>query len=208
MTKKGNFFWASYADLMTSLFFIMLVLFVLTVVMLKRQAKATEEQLKKIENIQKSIQNIDSNYFVYSEQYKKHVLNIIIQYGAYQFDPHQLSYEERLELLKAGKSIKSFVERNNFNDVGYLIIIEGQSSKDGFFKNNLENNDVISFNRALWLKKFWEENNLDIGSLSNCELIVAGSGEKGVPRFFPDIPPANQRFLIHIIPKFGQIITK
>lgn len=208
MSKKVNFFWASYADLMTSLFFIMMVLFVLTVVMLKRQAKATEEQLKKIENIQKSIQNIDSNFFTYNEQFKKHVLNIFIQYRAYQFDPHFLSTDEQLKLLKAGNSIKKFVSKNNFNDVGYLIIIEGQASKDGFYKTKLDNNDVISFNRALWLKKYWEENNIDIGSLNNCELIVAGSGEKGVPRINPDTPPANQRFLIHIIPKFGQIKMK
>ncbi len=55
MSKKANFFWASYADLMTSLFFIMLVLFVLTVVMLKRQARATEEELKKIQEIASAI---------------------------------------------------------------------------------------------------------------------------------------------------------
>ena len=44
MSKK-SFFWASYADLMTSLFFIMLTLFVLTIVMLKRQSEATETEL-------------------------------------------------------------------------------------------------------------------------------------------------------------------
>lgn len=52
--KHNSFFWASYADLMTSLFFIMLVLFILTTVMLKRQVdeiekvkEATEEQMEK-----------------------------------------------------------------------------------------------------------------------------------------------------------------
>jgi hypothetical protein len=210
MSKKGIFFWASYADLMTSLFFIMMVLFVLTVVMLKRQARATEEQLEKIKNIQQSIANIDSNYFSYNVIYKKHVLNISVQYGAYEFDPHLLPDQQQRSLIAAGKSIMQFVERNSFNDVGYLVIIEGQASNDGFNKNNLENNDVISFNRALWLKKFWEEdsNGIKIDNFKNCELIVAGSGEKGVPRISPDLPPSNQRFLIHIIPKFGQIETK
>jgi hypothetical protein len=207
-SKNESFFWTSYSDLMTSLFFVMLVLFILTIVLLHNKIKATEEQLKKIQNIQESIQNIDSIYFTYNDLYKKHVLNISIQYGAYKFDPHTLSFEEQLKLLNAGKSIKNFVDRNSSNDIGYLIIIEGQASNDGFCINKLENNDVISFNRALWLKKFWEENNLDIGSLVNCELIVAGSGDKGVPRLYPDIPPANQRFLIHIIPKFGQIKMK
>ncbi len=48
--KKESFFWTSYSDLMTSLFFVMLVLFVLTVVLLnkkmieiKRITDATQE---------------------------------------------------------------------------------------------------------------------------------------------------------------------
>ncbi len=58
MSKK-SFFWASYADLMTSLFFIMLTLFVLTIVMLKRQSEATETELNKIREIQNAVSNID-----------------------------------------------------------------------------------------------------------------------------------------------------
>ena len=46
--NKKSFFWASYADLMSSLFFIMLVLFVLTVVMLQKARQATEAELEKI----------------------------------------------------------------------------------------------------------------------------------------------------------------
>ena len=49
--KKNDYFWVSFSDLMTTLFFVMLVLFVLTVVYLKiEQAKtqATLEQFKKI----------------------------------------------------------------------------------------------------------------------------------------------------------------
>jgi len=38
--KKNDFFWVSFSDLMTTMFFVMLVLFVLTVVYLKlEQAK-------------------------------------------------------------------------------------------------------------------------------------------------------------------------
>ena len=45
MSKKPTFFWASDADIMPSLFFIMLVLFVLNVVMLQKQ-KAKIQDLK------------------------------------------------------------------------------------------------------------------------------------------------------------------
>jgi hypothetical protein len=51
MLKKQSFFWASYADLMTSLFFIMLVLFVLTAVILKKQARASEQAIEKINQV-------------------------------------------------------------------------------------------------------------------------------------------------------------
>ena len=50
MKKKGeSFFWTSFSDLMTSLFFIMLVLYVLTYIMLKKKERElvnTVEDLK------------------------------------------------------------------------------------------------------------------------------------------------------------------
>jgi len=46
--KKDNIFWISYSDLMTSLFFVMLVLFVVTIGYLKFNLETTEEQLETI----------------------------------------------------------------------------------------------------------------------------------------------------------------
>ena len=48
MPKRAKIFWTSYADLMTSLSFITLVLFVLAIAMMKRKAAATEKQLTTI----------------------------------------------------------------------------------------------------------------------------------------------------------------
>ncbi len=81
MSKKTNFFWASYADLMTSLFFIMLVLFVLTIAMMKRQQKATVEQLKRIVEIQNSVKELDTRYFYYQDEYKRFSLKEQIQFA-------------------------------------------------------------------------------------------------------------------------------
>jgi hypothetical protein len=53
--------------------------------------------------------------------------------------------------------------------------------------------------------KFWKENNVGLDTLKNCEIVIAGSGVKGTPRDEPDIPPANQRFLITIVPKIGEM---
>ena len=55
MRNKKDSFWLSYSDLMTSLFFIMLVLFIVSIVKMKginaelnRTANATKKQLEKI----------------------------------------------------------------------------------------------------------------------------------------------------------------
>ena len=78
--KKESFFWASYSDLMTSLFFVMLVLFVLVIVLLHNKMKDNirligeqEKELiekRKMDEITKSTQNIDATYFDYNTQYK------------------------------------------------------------------------------------------------------------------------------------------
>ena len=85
--------------------------------------------------------------------------------------------------------------------VQYLLIIEGQASKDNYLFN-----DELSYNRALALKKFWKDSLITFDP-KQCEVIVSGSGASGDLRMEPDIPgnEKNQRFLIHILPKPGII---
>ena len=217
MSKKREFFWASYADLMTSLFFIMLVLFVLAVVMFKNEQKELEKQkekaivkaktLDKIKEIKESIGKINKEYFEYNEKYKKHILKIEnIEFKKRSYDINDLSQKVKNNLIKAGQAIKNKIDEisrsNKSQDIQYLIIIEGQASKTGSTQDNF----TLSYNRALTLKRFWKENNLDFeneNEIKNCELIVAGSGEGGSPRDLID--EKNKRFLVHIIPKIGKI---
>jgi len=201
MSKKSSFFWASYADLMTSLFFIMLVLFVLTIAMMKRQQKATEAQLKKIIEIQNSVKELDTTYFSYQEEYKRFSLKKQIQ-----FDPAQsvIKVQYRDYLLDVGRNIESLIERLQTkyknNDIKYMIIIEGMSSNDIY-----KYNDELSYQRALSLYKLWNQNNIHFDP-SFCELQIAGSGTKGVGRFEGvKNEYKNQQFLIQIIPKIGKI---
>ena len=44
MAKKESYFWTSYSDLMTSMFFIMLVLFVLAIALLHRHMDEIEKE--------------------------------------------------------------------------------------------------------------------------------------------------------------------
>ena len=74
--RKESFFWTSYSDLMTSLFFVMLLLFILTIILLhkrmvqaQRGEAATKAQLEKISELENSIKNIDTVYFGYDNEY-------------------------------------------------------------------------------------------------------------------------------------------
>lgn len=207
--NKRSFFWASYADLMSSLFFIMLVLFVLTVVMLQKQMKeiervkeATQAEINKIKEIQNAISNIDSTYFAYNAEHKKHILKIDVGFQTNSADITDINEDTRQQLLNAGKAINRFIEEAcQKYKAQYLLIIEGQASKDDYVRNN-----ELSYERALALVNYWKSNGVYFNS-EQCEVIVSGSGQDGTLRIQPDVAGnvKNQRFLIHILPKPGVI---
>lgn len=207
--KKRDFFWLSYSDLMTSLFFVMLVLFVLVYTMQNKmigELRVKEAELERIKEIEDAVNNIDKRYFVYDSINKKHILNIDFRFAKGSYDFFTTERDVRPQFIEAGKAIKRLLEKFPIEqNIKYQIVIEGQASKDGYNADEFRNNDVLSYHRAQALLRLWKLNNLDIDKMSNCELIIAGSGEQGVPRLTPDIPPSNQRFLISIIPKIGQM---
>ncbi len=199
--KSSSFFWPSFTDLMTSLFFIMLVLYVLTYVKLKNQQRATEEQLNKIKEIQSAVQELPSDFFLYQPKYKRFSLNRQIQFslGSSQIEPGDVRY-----LLNVGFSIEKLIRklkaRYTNENIQYLIVIEGMASKDGYLFN-----DELSYKRALSLSHFWRENGI-IFDPNICEVQIAGSGTGGVGRYLMKGEEyLNQRFLIQIVPKIGNI---
>lgn len=202
MTKKNDsFFWTSYSDLMTSLFFVMLVLFVLTVTLLHVRNKATEEQLRKIKEVEKAIQSIDTKYFEYRPEYKKHILKIEVRFNSGSSDMDNIDNFTKLELAYAGLSIQNFIRQNSKDNIQYLLIIEGQASRD-LFTLNYE----LSYERALALKKFWESRSISFGS--TCEVLISGSGDgrlSGTDFMRETLERNNQRFIINIVPKYGVI---
>ena len=205
--KNRDFFWLSYSDLMTSLFFVMLVLFVLVYTMQNKMIGELGEkgrELDKIKEIEKTVNSIDTAYFKYDNENKKHILNMQFLFPRGSDDISSIIPDKRLDLIKAGNIIKKLIlkypEKEN---IKYLIVIEGQASKD-----NWPGNDDLSYHRAQSLIKFWEQNDIGLNKLKSCEVIIAGSGERGIPRTQPDIGNANQRFLITIVPKIGKMKSK
>ena len=66
--RKESFFWTSYSDLMTSLFFIMLTLFVLVIVLLHKRMEVTESKLDEINKVVNSNKDLNSKYFYYRKK--------------------------------------------------------------------------------------------------------------------------------------------
>lgn len=198
--KKESFFWTSYSDLMTSLFFIMLVLFILVIVLLHKRMEVTEDQLKEIKKVEQSTKDLSQEYFQYRPDYKKYILTIQVRYPTGKSDLQDIvssnKQSQLRRLAKAGHEIQSFLKSHSENQ--YILIIEGQASKDNYLYNY-----ELSYQRALALMRFWiEDSNITFGN--NCEILISGSGdgkldthsmrETGDER-------ENQRFLIHILPK-------
>ena len=196
--KKESFFWTSYSDLMTSIFFVMLVLFILTIVLLHNKMVATQSQIDKIKEIEEAVNKIDSTYFDYNNVHKKHILKIRVNFHRGESDINTLDYYTQNELIKAGRSIQNTLKNINheYPKIKYLLVIEGQASKDNYNRNY-----ELSYERALALRKLWSDNRIDFGS--NCEVLISGSGIGGPMRENKEY--LNQRFLIHIIPKPGII---
>lgn len=214
--KKESFFWTSYSDLMTSLFFIMLTLFVLVIVLLHKRMEATERQLEAIKKVEASTKALDkSDYYAYKKEYKKYVLDVRCFFDVLKSDLADLQTDTE-KLKKAGLELQSFLSKNSGNQ--YLLIIEGQASRNSI--SQTDQNYRLSFQRALTLMKFWKDIcHIDFGT--NCEIQIAGSGDgrynfgftdgENNPRF-KELDNTlmrergmneyeNQRFVIHIIPK-------
>lgn len=214
--KKESFFWTSYSDLMTSLFFIMLTLFVLVIVLLHKRMEATEKQLEEIKKVEASTKELGrTKYYAYRPEYKKYVLNVWCYFAQLKSGLADLQTNAQ-DLRNAGIEIEQFLTRNKDNK--YLLIIEGQASRNS--PDWTERNYGLSFQRALTLMKFWKDTcKIDFGA--NCEIQIAGSGD-GRYNFgytggenterFKELDATlmrerggkekdNQRFIIHIIPK-------
>ena len=221
-------FWPNYVDIMTTLFAIMLVLFCVTFTHFKitnDQLKRAQDSLnayvrdyKELLSIYEIVENIDTAYFEFKKEYVKHIFKINVTYQTGQFELDRLAADDsnpleaqrlRDEIFKAGVVIKQTIENlqnkeNLKQDIKYLVVIEGQAPKDGYNQNDYMNNNVLSYQRAWKLTEFWKSRGIDFTKMDKCELLISGSGEKGVPRESGN-EIYNQRFLIHIVPVIGNI---
>lgn len=168
---------------------------------------ATQEQIDKVNEINEATENLDPNYFVYDPLHKKHKLNFDVKFKIEDDNIGNISRIEREKLLSVGKALQTFIDSASINNpqVQYLLIVEGQASRDGM--EQMDYNYDLSFRRAKNLKKYWDSNDI-LFNAGNCEVLISGSGDgrlSGTGLMRESEETANQRFLIHILPKPGQI---
>lgn len=228
-SNRNNAFWPSYVDIMTTLFAIMLILFAVSFGKFHKEKGELELQEKRllefekkyneIKSIYQVVENINPEYFQFNKDHVKHIFKIQVTYQTGAFDLYKLQPDAdgnnseantlRDKIVAAGKEIQKTIINLQQNDsikqdIKYLVVIEGQASADGFNQDAYRNNNVLSYQRALGLHQFWQKNGIDFSNMDKCELVISGSGEKGVPRDTTN-ERNNQRFLIHIVPVIGDI---
>lgn len=240
--KNNGSFWPSYVDIMTTLFAITLILFAVSFSRFKikeQQLQLLVNEYEDIINVYSTVSSIDSTrYFGYNAQYLKHLFTVDVEYQQKEYRIDRLKLDQtdkgaadnkRDSILQAGKIVKETILKLESSDslknnIKFLVVIEGQSSRVRFDIDDYHNNYTLSYLRAQFLNRFWKDNGIDLASIPRCELIISGSGEDGVPRVTPSViepktkeeqlawiadESKNQRFLIHIVPVIGNIdVTK
>lgn len=208
--KKDNIFWIGYSDLMTSLFFVMLVLFVVVISSLNTKnakLRASYEQLKNITQIERQFKPLEeSGYFDFLPGCNKYVVKDLI--GKEIFMPNQsvIKPEYRKSALRVGVELESFLKdlyaKNN--NLSYLLVIEGNVANK--FDKSIDMDSPygyrLSYERALALYELWRSKGIELRKY-NTEIMICGSGFNGLCRANKE--ENNKRFSIQLIPKVGKI---
>lgn len=213
--KDSKFFWPSFTDLMTSLFFIMLVLYVLTFtrqkVLISQLNKTNVELVDRNEALEKIIQIdrqfqplIASGKFKYYPESKKFVANDLI--GKEIFDPNKTTILPQFidSTLDVGKEVENLLKTlsSENSEFSYQLVIEGNMANryDYSISRDNELGYKLSYERALAVYNLWNQSGINLRKY-NTEILIAGSGFNGIDR--DPHEENNKRFSIQIIPKIS-----
>lgn len=219
-SKSPDHFWTSYTDLMTSLFFVMLVLYVLTYLQLKKTIRVQQDKLDIIEAVEQNLKPLksDTSFFIYEPRYKRFKLafEVEFKYNRSTLDSADLyNYLPTLAKIdSAGRHLKQIIDtlqqakRKNphLQNVSYILVIAGYASRYSPTELKEQHNYELSYDRALSLWTYWKSIGVDFEDPRYHGLIdlqISGNGWGGVGRSRDE--EANQRFLIQIFPKIGDI---
>lgn len=213
---KSSLFWTSYSDLMTSMFFAMLVLFVVIVVAMgsanrelkkeKDKAVVKAEQLEQVQRLGEQFQVLsNSTSLAYDTEKRMFYAKDFVGVEIFKPNKDEIKPEYISMVDKVGSDVKGIIDKlnKNSNSFKYLLVIEGMAAipynnlKHGTYNSEDEEMYNLSYRRALSLYNRWKHLNFRD---SNTEIIIAGSGFNGINRDRKK-EDNNKRFIIQIIPK-------
>jgi len=228
MNSDDNF-WPSYVDLLTSLFFIVLLLFAMSFVLFKKQEaelKASAAEAQRLKEIRQNLNVLlgDTVFFIPRPEYKRYELATDVEFvkAKEEFNEDDLlNYKSTVhDLRETGEKLMTIVSNlkvkkekdENYKDVSYLMVIEGRASNLSPEKNkikaNFDFNYHLSYMRAFNLFQFWKEQGYDFSSENLQDIIdlqISGNGLGGVGRYSTEEEHRNQSFIIQILPKLGTL---
>lgn len=220
--NKESYFWTSYSDLMTSLFFIMLVLFVLIIVVLHNYNKQKTAEIEEI-NRQLADQNkelLDDKYTIEKIEELKLQFKELQNSGTFLYLPKSQKYIAKgltgeifeplspiiksnytNESLKVGREIEQLLKKlSQYKQFKYELVLEGNCANSEDLRMDKDSPQwyKLSYERALALYMLWIKNGIDLRKY-NTEIMICGSGLNGEDRDVQEF--YNKRFVIQIIPK-------
>jgi len=204
--KKNDFFWVSFSDLMTTMFFVMLVLFVLTVIFLKLEQSKTQaevDELEKIVRLEEQFKPLEEDGdFFYLEDCKKFIARDLMGVEIFESEKTTILKKYIPKTIKIGEKLERFLNKleEQNSEFSYLLVIEGNMANN--YKKSIDKNSEYgfrtSYERALAVYNLWVDNGIDFRK-GNVEVLISGSGFNG--RCREDKEENNKRFSIQIIPK-------
>ena len=221
--NKKSLFWTSYSDLMTSLFFAMLVLFVVVVVAMGavnkqlkealNRAEITIEQQNQVLKLQEQFQTLASSTSLdYDEEKRMFYAKDFVGIEIFQPNEAEIKQEFINKVDEVGADIKNIIDSLNKanSNFKFQLVIEGTAAipykelRAGTYNKDNYDMYLLSYRRALALYKRWQHLNF---RESNTEIIIAGSGFNGINRDRV-LEDNNKRFVIQIIPKIDRPTDK
>lgn len=220
--RKTDSFWLSYSDLMTSLFFIMLVLFIVCIIKMKgtQNQLATTLEGTQIENAR--LQNIlqleaqfkdlsESSSLRYDEEHKTFIAKEFEGIEIFQSDSDVIKPEYLEKVDKVGRDLETVLKKLNDQNknFSYLLVIEGNAANS--YQNPMDPDRAytyrLSYDRSLALYYRWTKvDHINLRQY-NTEIQICGSGLNGINRDTKN-EDNNKRFVIQIIPKISRPATK
>ena len=166
-------------------------------------------RLKEIELVEKTLENLPPEYFAYNSALRRHELKRQPKFPSKveHIPPSDYNY-----LVDAGRALRDTIlaiRKRSGLDIKFTLLIEGMSSMDSYgtktcIGSKWEDNETLSYRRALSLVNLWKLSNVEFDP-SYCDLQVAGSGTGGLDRYNGNLEQLNQRILIQILPKVGDL---